>query len=153
MTSKVAAKELQAKVKLKILKPVSTVFEGIIDPKHMSHYFISSGSARLEAGKTLTWTWTDYGDTPLAVDVRVQHVDRDKRISFLWKASGVEALVSMTLEPINPNTTLVTITEGGWDKDDKGIARLVEQTHGWVHFLCGLKAYLEHGINIRIGAF
>jgi uncharacterized protein YndB with AHSA1/START domain len=153
MKLQTASKELQVNVKLKVLRPINAVFEGIVDPKHMSHYFISSGSARLETGKKVTWAWTDYGSEPLSAEIRVQNVEKDKHISFLWITSGVEALVNINLEPVNRNTTLVTITENGWDKDDKGIARLVEQTHGWVHFLCGLKAYLEHGINIRIGAF
>lgn len=151
MKDKANSKELQAKVQLKVLKPIHTVFEGIIDPKHMSHYFITSGSGRMEEGKTVTWTWADFGNAKL--DVKVKHVEKDKYISFLWSASGVEALVEMRLEPVDPNTTLVKITEVGWDKNDEGIARVVEQTHGWVHFLCGLKVYLEHGINIRVGAF
>jgi uncharacterized protein YndB with AHSA1/START domain len=143
--------ELKANAELKVLKPIHEVFEGIIDPKHMSNYFISSGSARMEEGKTVTWTWADFGDAKL--DIKVKSIIEDKYISYLWSASGVEALVKMELESINPNTTLVKITENGWNRDDEGIARLVEQTHGWVHFLCGLKVYLEHGINIRIGAF
>ena len=146
------SKELQAKVQLKVLKPIHTVFEGIVDPRHMSHYFISSGSARMEERKTVTWKWADFGNAK--ADVKVQHIEKDKYISFLWSASGVEAsLVEIRLEAVNPDTTLVRITEAGWDKDDAGIARVVQQTHGWVHFLCGLKVYLEHGINIRIGAF
>jgi uncharacterized protein YndB with AHSA1/START domain len=87
------------------------------------------------------------------MNVRVKKIEKDKFISFLWTATGVETRVEMKLEPVGSNTTLVSIVENGWPKDDKGIARLVEQTHGWVHFLCGLKVYLEHGINIRIGAF
>jgi DNA-binding transcriptional ArsR family regulator/uncharacterized protein YndB with AHSA1/START domain len=148
---KAEAKELQAKVKLKVLKPVHAVFEGIIDPKQMSHYFISSGSARMEEGKTVTWAWADYGSGTMHVSIK--KIEKDKFISFLWTATGVETLVEIKLEPVDPNITLITIVENGWPKVDKGIARLVQQTHGWVHFLCGLKVYLEHGINLRIGAF
>lgn len=143
--------DLQAKIQLKVLKPIHTVFDGIIDPQHMSHYFISSGSAPMEEGTTVTWAWADYHNAKL--DVKVKQVEKDKHISFLWAATGAETAVDFVLAAVNPNTTLVRITENGWRKDDEGIAHLVQQTHGWVHFLCGLKAYLEHGINIRIGAF
>jgi uncharacterized protein YndB with AHSA1/START domain len=34
-------KSLQVKTQLEIAKPVHQVFEAIIDPKKMSHYFIS----------------------------------------------------------------------------------------------------------------
>lgn len=122
MTTKVDTKDLHAQVKLKVLKPIGTVFEGIIDPKHMSHYFISSGSAPMEEGKTVTWAWADYGTGTM--DVRVKTVEKDRHISFLWTATGIETFVDISLEAINPNTTLVKITENGWDKDDKGIARL-----------------------------
>jgi uncharacterized protein YndB with AHSA1/START domain len=143
--------DLEAKVELKVLKPLSEVFEGVIDPKKMANYFITDGSSRMDEGKTVTWTFSDYGKAKL--QVHVKNVEKDKSISYVWSASGVETVVNMKFTPVNPTTTSVKITESGWTKDDKGIARLVQQTHGWVHFLCGLKAFLEHGVNIRIGAF
>jgi len=149
-------KELHADVTLKILKPAHAVFEAIVDPRLMSQYFVTTGSGRMEEGKTVTWSWADYGN--VKADVKVQRIEPDKNISFVWSASGTgapveESFVDITLEAVTPNATRVKITEGGWAKDDAGIARLVEQTHGWVHFLCGLKVFLEHGINIRIGGF
>ena len=41
------------------------------------------------------------------------------------------------------------MSESGWPPDDQGIQRCLEQMQGWVHMLCCLKAYLEHGINLR----
>jgi len=143
--------ELKANVELKVLKPVHEVFEGIVDPKKMSNYFISSGSGRIEEGKKLKWYWAEFGGVEL--DVEVKNVELDKSITYLWSASGVQTTTQINLESIDPNITLVKIVEDGWSKDDQGITRLVQQTHGWVHFVCGLKVYLEHGINIRIGAF
>ena len=43
---------LSIKTKIQVLKPDADVFEAIIDPKKMSNYFISSGSGRMEEGKT-----------------------------------------------------------------------------------------------------
>jgi len=47
-------KRLEIKVALGILKPASTVFNAIIDPKQMSNYFISEGSGKMVEGETLT---------------------------------------------------------------------------------------------------
>ncbi len=143
-------KELQVKTKMKISKPAHEVFEGIVDPDKLSHYFISSGTGRLEEGKTVTWHWADYGDAKASVTG--YKIVKDKFISFLWTGTGAQTRVDINLEAAAPSSTMVKIVEDGWDKDDKGIAHLAENTQGWVGFLCSLKAYLEYGINLRKGA-
>ena len=45
-------KALQVITQLPMAKPAREVFEAIVDPEKMSHYFISSGSGRMESGKT-----------------------------------------------------------------------------------------------------
>ena len=52
--------KIRAKVQLGISKPASEIFESIVDPEKMSKYFISGSTGRMESGKTLTWTWSDY---------------------------------------------------------------------------------------------
>jgi uncharacterized protein YndB with AHSA1/START domain len=44
-------KALQVKTQLEIAKPIHQVFEAIVEPKEMSHYFISSGKGRMQSGK------------------------------------------------------------------------------------------------------
>mgnify|MGYP001125015693 CR=1 FL=1 len=114
----------------------------------MSRYFITTGSERMETGKTVHWTFADVG---CELDAKVKKVEKDRHISFLWSASGVEALVEMRLKPIGEAATLVKVSESGWPIDEKGIARFVTQSKGWVHFLCCLKAFLEYGVNLRSG--
>jgi len=48
-------KPLQVKTQLEIAKPVHRVFEAIVDPELMSNYFISSGTGRMQSGKTVHW--------------------------------------------------------------------------------------------------
>jgi len=134
-------------MQLSMAKPAHEVFEAIVDPAKMSHYFISSGSGRMESGKTVGWVFDDAG---ASLDVKVQRVEQDRLVSFLWSASGVEALVEMQIVS-HDLTTLLKVSESGWPPDEKGIARCVEQTQGWMHFLCCMKAYLEYGINLRKG--
>ena len=138
-------KPLQVKTQLEIAKPAHEVFEAIVDPEKMSHYFISSGSGRMQAGKSLQWRFEKGG----AIDVKVERIQPDRVVSFLWSASGMEGRVAMELAPAADGGTLVKVSESEWPPDEKGIARCIEQTQGWMHFLCCMKAYLQYGINLR----
>jgi uncharacterized protein YndB with AHSA1/START domain len=136
---------LRVKTQLAIAKPAHEVFEAIVDPQQMSHYFISSGSARMESGKTVHWVFDGAG---AGLDATVKRAEPDRFVSFLWSASGVEALVEMEIVPAEGGT-LLKVSESEWPADAKGTARCVEQTQGWTHFLCCMKAHLEYGINLR----
>ena len=139
---------LEVKVQLRILKPAHQVFEALVDPVKMSNYFISSGSHRLDQEKKISWSWEDVG---IQLTIKIENFIPDRGISFLWSASGAEALVAIELEPADEASTLVKITESSWPADSVGIAQCLGQTQGWTHMLCCLKAYLEYGINLRAG--
>ena len=142
-------KDLEVKAEVRIGKPAADVFEAIVDPAKMSGYFISSGSGRLEAGKTVQWTW---GDVGAEAPVQVLEVRKDQKVSFTWGPPEQASRVDLVLVPESPEATAVEVTEGRWPSDDAGIERLAGQTFGWAHFLLCLKAYLEHGINLRAGS-
>ncbi len=142
---------LEVNTYIKIQKPAEEVFEAILDPKKMSKYFITTGSARLEEGKSVIWTWADFNDAKAQVEVL--KIEKDRLISFRWPASKTKTDVDITLEPNGERETLVRVREHGWKKDDDGIAAALENTQGWANFLDCLKAYLEYGINLRQAAF
>ena len=139
---------IKKKVQMGILKPAHQVFEAIVDPDKMNKYFITTSTGRMESAKTLTWTWEDFDAVHV---VKVQNIEKDKLISFKWEGSGVECLVVITLEPKGENQTLIKITESDWPADLQGATKCMGQVEGWTHFLCCLKAYLEYGINLRVG--
>jgi uncharacterized protein YndB with AHSA1/START domain len=112
----------------------------------MAGYFITSGSDRLEPGKTVTWRWADAG---AELEVKVQTVEPDRRVVFSWQATGADTLVTITLTPIDAKTTAVEVSERGWDLDEEGVDAYGQQTGGWADMLLCLKAYLVHGINLR----
>ena len=141
---------IRVKVQMGILKPTSEIFDAIVNPDKMNKYFISTSSGRMENGKTLIWAWEDF-DAEL--QIKVGKIEKDKTVSFEWNGSGVECVVVITLEPKGENQTLVKITESDWPADYKGANRCMGQVEGWTNFLCCLKAYLEHGINLRVGAY
>lgn len=141
---------LSIKVALQIQKPVSEVFEAIVDPKHMTRYFISESSGKMVEGKTVFWSFPEFeGSDP----VQVGKIEKDKFVSFSWKIDSLDHFVEIHLDPKKDNSTLVTVTEKERRNDEAGIKWLMGNTEGWANFLCCLKAYLEYGINLRKGGF
>lgn len=141
---------LTIQAKLQILKPVSEVFEAIVDPAKMSNYFISESTGRMENGKELTWQFPEFD---MKIPVRVGKIEKDQYVSYSWDDAEQELLVEITLTPAGDNATVVTITEKEKKNDEAGLEWLKRNTEGWANFLACLKAYLEYGINLRKGAF
>jgi|APLow6443716910_1056828.scaffolds.fasta_scaffold27897_2 uncharacterized protein YndB with AHSA1/START domain len=143
-------KKLEIKTAIQILKPAGEVFEAIVNPDHMSHYFIAGATGRMESGREIFWSFPEFD---FEFPVQVEKTEQGKYVSFFWESDGERLLVEITLEEIDGNSTLVTVTEKDRDADDAGIAWLQGNTAGWANFLACLKAYLEYGINLRKGAF
>lgn len=141
---------LEIKTAIQIQKPVSEVYEAIVNPQQMKNYFIADGIGRLDKVNVARWTWVEFDGE---YEVCPQGCEKDKYISFRWDgAKGLETVVEMFLEPIG-NDTKVTVTEKSAENNDQGIQWLKSNTEGWANFLANLKAWLEYGINLRKGAF
>lgn len=140
---------LEINVELQILKQAHEIFEAIVDPAKMSHYFISKSSGKMVEGETLTWQFPEFD---MEFPVRVGKIEPDKYISYYWNIGNTEHLVEIILTP-RDNATIVSVTEKGGNNDEEGIKWLKGNTEGWANFLACLKAYLEYGINLRKGAF
>ena len=92
--------KLEIKAALMIGKPVHEVFEAIVDPGKMSHYFISKSTGRMEEGKTLTW---QFPEMVMEFPVTIKKIEKDKYISYYWGEEGKELLVEMELIPFENN--------------------------------------------------
>lgn len=158
--------DLKFKVMMIVGKPVHEVFEAVADPKQLSSYFTTGGaSSRLETGKTVTW---DFHDFPGAFPVEVDEVVPDERIVFRWEAAegqqvadgeiqinpaGYQTIVTMSFTPADDGRTLVEIEEKGWRESEGGLEASYGNCMGWSQMLAALKAWVEHGINLREGAY
>ncbi|WP_404402609.1 SRPBCC family protein [Pelagibacterium halotolerans] len=144
--------ELKFTVSGRISKPVHEVFEAVADPKELSGYFTTGGAkGRLETGATVTW---DFHDFPGAFPVNVVEVEKDKKIVLTWDADeGRPTTVTMGFEGLSDGRTLVTITEEGWRENADGLKASYGNCEGWTGMLCAMKAYVEHGINLREGFY
>jgi uncharacterized protein YndB with AHSA1/START domain len=147
--------ELKFRVFAYIGKPVHEVFEAVADPKQLSHYFTTGGAkGRLESGATVTW---DFHDFPGAFPVHVIEVVFDERIVLEWKAgepdTDYQVTVTMTFKPTDDGRTLVEIAEEGWHETPAALEASYGNCMGWSQMLAALKAWLEHGINLREGMY
>lgn len=138
---------------LLIEKPLAQVFDAVYEPKHLTKYFTGkNASAPLKSKTTVMWEFSDF---PGAFPVKVLKSEKNKRIVLEWEANegGYDTRVEFRFEAVNPRTTEVALTESGWKKTKVGLKSSYGNCFGWTHMLCCLKAYLEHGINLREGSF
>ena len=138
-----------AKAKIQIQKPIEIVFEAIVNPEHMKHYFIAESSGRLEAHQVIEWSFPEFPDR---FPIQCKDIIINESISFDWSGGQEHQLVHISLTSFEGDT-IVKVEEGEMDDTEKGINTLIQQTEGWANFLACLKAYLDHGINLRKGAF
>jgi uncharacterized protein YndB with AHSA1/START domain len=130
--------------KMKILKPAHEVFEAFVDPSKIGNFWFSSSSERWEQGKTITLRYDEYDAQG---DIKVLEVEINKKIVFKW---GDDHIVTITLEALDTSSTIIEITEEGFNKnDDDFINQLLDNKEGWVYMLTCLKGYLEYGDNLR----
>lgn len=152
-----ALHDLRFTVSGRIARPCAEVYEAIADPEQLSRYFTTGGArGRLEAGAEVTW---DFHDFPGAFPVTVVEADPPRRLVIRWdgEATADDAGVTTTtfeLEPVDDGArTLVTITEGAWRPTPDGARSAFGNCQGWTGMLAALKAWLEHGINLREGFY
>lgn len=139
--------KLTAKASIGIQKPVSEVFEAIINPEIMQNYFISKGTGVMEVDKEIFWSFPEFdGSYPLTT----KEIIPNERIVFVWDAKSV---VTIELQKLSDNNTMIKVAEEGHADDEKGIKWAIGQTEGWANFLACMKAWLEYGIHLRKGAF
>lgn len=132
-----------------IRKPVSEVFSAFIDPEITSKFWFSKGSAPLQQGTTVTWEWEMFG---VSAEVRVKAIEQDRRIEIEWgdDKSGFTH-VEWHFETRGEMATFVAITEQGYTgTGDEVVGKALDSMNGFSYVLAGAKAWLEHGIGLKL---
>jgi len=126
-----------------IRRPVAQVFEAFVDPAITSRFWFSRGDGRLDQGKRVMWYWDMYG---VSAEVDVRALEKDRRILIDWPTP-----VEWTFSPRGDDATFVTITASGFEgTDDDKVAQAVDAMGGFTMVLAGCKAYLEHGVELKL---
>lgn len=140
-------------VQTRIMRPVADVFDAIISKEKMMKFFVDGASDDLKEGATIRWHWNHYGENP----VTVKKIETNKSIvlslnSAEWDKTSDEAYdvaVIFEFEELDDGGTLLSISEEGWKTDADGLKASHENCGGWTHMAMCLKAWIEHGIDLR----
>jgi len=139
-------------VQTKIKRPVADVFDAIVSSEKMKKYFVNGASSDLIEGESVTWRWDHYGENPITVRKVVENelieLALDSREWDKTKDEAYEVLVIFELEELEDGTML-SISEQGWKTDADGLKGSHDNCGGWTHMAMCLKAYIEHGIDLR----
>jgi uncharacterized protein YndB with AHSA1/START domain len=118
---------IKFQVQLKILKPVAEVFDGVVNPKKLSGYFVKTASGPMVAGQTVEWRFPEPEMAEIPVPVKVKEVVPNERIVFTWEGGeGFDTTVEMSFKSLGPSATMVQISESGWPMSEKSL----QQSHG-----------------------
>ncbi|UNK70771.1 SRPBCC domain-containing protein [Microbacterium sp. H1-D42] len=149
--------ELSFTVSGRVARPVAEVYEAVADPQQLSKYFTTGGArGHLKPGADVSW---DFADFPGRFPVTVIDTDAPHRIVIEWEVAEAAAesgstRVTFEFAPIDDGArTLVTITESSWQATAAGAKGAFGNCEGWTGMLIALKAWVEHGINLREGFY
>jgi uncharacterized protein YndB with AHSA1/START domain len=129
-----------------IRNPIDKVFEAFIDPEITKNFWFTKGSDKLVEGQNVTWEWEMYN---ISVPVLVRQIVPNEKIIIEWQTPTTT--VEFNFKTLSSGNTYVTIKQFGFDKTgDELMATLKDSVGGFTTVLDGLKAYLEHGINLNL---
>ena len=129
-----------------VRKPAAEVFNAFIDPAVTVNFWFTKSSGKLETGKTLTWTWEMYG---FSTKVLVKEIIDSKKIVLEWNEPATT--IEFTFDALTPGTTYVIIKNYGFNSSgEELLENIKDNTGGFTTVVDGLKAWLEHGINLNL---
>jgi uncharacterized protein YndB with AHSA1/START domain len=130
-----------------IRRPVAEVFEALVNPDVTTKFWFTKGSGRLDAGKRVRWDWEMYD---VSVQVTPKIIQPDRRIVIEWPGYSGPTEVEWTFTPLKEGV-FVSVTETGFTGDGDQLAKYVaDSAQGFALTLAGLKALLEHGIQLNL---
>ena len=133
------------KVNMLIRKPIHDVFEAFINPEITTKFWFTKSSGRLEEGKIIRWEWEMYG---VWDDIIVKKVEDNKRILV---ESSDKTIIEWRFTSTTEHHTFVTIINSGFvGSGDEIVNQSIDSMGGYTMVLCGLKAYLEHNIELNL---
>lgn len=129
-----------------IRKPIQEVFNAFIDPVITTNFWFTKSTGKLEKSKSVTWEWEMYG---VSADVLVKEIIKDQKITIEW--DNPTTTVDFEFTSVSEESTYVVIKNYGFSQSGKELIDAIKNnTGGFTTVLDGLKAYLEHGINLNL---
>ena len=133
-----------------IRKPAAQVFAAFIDPDITSKFWFTKGSGKLEVGKEVQWDWEMYS---ISIPVTAKTIEPSRRIVIEWPGYKGPTTVEWIFGAHSDDATFVEITEEGFTGNgDELVKQVTDSTQGFSLVLAGLKAFLEHNIQLNLVA-
>jgi hypothetical protein len=90
-----------AKTGMLIRKPVTEVFEAIVDPAITTRFWFTKSDGRLEEGKPVKWEWEMYGTSTRVVPQIIQPNKRNRHAMGRLQRSDASRVEIYTVERRN----------------------------------------------------
>ncbi len=140
-------KKLSIKAQMLIRKPIQEVYEAFVDPEITTKFWFTKSSGRLEQGKHIRWEWEMYG---VWDDIYVKSMIENNQIEV---ESSDKTRIEWVFTSSTQGETFVTISNSGFTgSEDDIISQAIDAMGGYTMVLCGLKALLEHNIQLNLVA-
>lgn len=128
-----------------IRKPIHEVFEAFINPEITTNFWFTKSTGKLEEGKIIIWEWEMYDAKS---EVKVLQIIPDQ---FIKTELGLFSNnVDYEFKEMEKGTLVIIKSYGYSEKGDELLSVINDNTGGFTTVLDGCKAYLEHGINLRL---
>ena len=129
-----------------IRKPANEVFNAFVDPEITRHFWFTKGSDKLIEGNTIHWEWEMYN---VSTSVFVRQIKPNEKIVIEWEVPTTT--VEFNFKSLMNGYTYVMIMHSGFHKTgNELLATIKDSVGGFTTVLDGLKAYMEHGINLNL---
>lgn len=137
----------EMKTGMLVRRPPADVFEAFVNPEVTSKFWFSRGSSRLEVGKPVKWDWEMYD---MSITVKATAIEPHRRIVIEWPSYKGQTTVEWTFESLAAGT-FVNVSERGFTgTGDELVQQVTDSTGGFSLVLAGLKALLEHDIELNL---
>jgi uncharacterized protein YndB with AHSA1/START domain len=136
-----------AKTGMLIRKPAAEVFAAFVEPQITTKFWFTKSSGRLEPGRQIKWEWEMFG---ASTQLTVKALEPHKRIVIEWQGYSGPTIVEWRFTPMDAGTFVTIIESGFTGNGDELVRYATTSTQGFTWTLAGLKALLEHGIELNL---
>jgi uncharacterized protein YndB with AHSA1/START domain len=142
-------KAYEGRATMLIRRPANEVFEAIVDPAITTRFWFTKSSGRLTKGARVIWEWEMYG---VSAQAHVLEIEANKRVVIEWSGENEAATtVEWLLTSRGNDATYVSIRNYGFKgTQDEIVNQAIDSTGGFSFHLAGMKAVLEHDIDLNL---
>jgi len=137
-----------AKAEMLIRQPIAQVFDAFINPEVTKKFWFTKSTGKLQEGVSVNWVWEMYD---LTVPVMVKNIEPNKHIQIEWGEGDDTSTVEWSFKILGESKTFVQIINDNFrGTQEEVVQRVIDSTGGFTMVLAGLKAWLEHKIELNL---